>query len=234
MTERFARMSVALAACAASFAGGASGGGGDADDLRPPFDKRDYRGTVAVQVNPWFPLDKPSADAYGGPNVPYRRFGEDSWRRGMELCAGYGVNAFSVEINEPNSWAPVWRELLDAASRSTNADIKVGMFFGFRSKTAEESIKAMKRILEPFREDLKSNPRVLRAGGHPVMVVYTPCRYGVEEWKRIFDVLDAEFGRMVYLANFRPLAMARGGGAASAICRAKEAFTRKYSAIVLW
>ena len=67
MTERFARLSVALAACAACFAGGASGVGGDADDLRPPFDKRDYRGTVAVQVNPWFPLDKPSADAYGQP-----------------------------------------------------------------------------------------------------------------------------------------------------------------------
>lgn len=218
-------MAAALAAAAAAVcaraddggsvfdAGGAAAGGGD---MRPPFDKSDYLGTVAVQVNPWFPLDKPASDAYGGPNIPWIRVGDDAWRRGMELCAEYGVNAFVPEINEPSAWTGVWRALLNAAERVTNENVKVGMFFGFYSKTADDSIKSMKRILGGFREDLKSNPRVLRAGGHPVMVVYTPYKYTAEEWKRIFDALDAEFGRMVYLANFRSLAMARGGSGATA------------------
>ena len=181
--------------------------GAASEDLRPPFDKGDYKGTVAVHVNPWFPPNKSAADAYGGPNMPWIRFNDDAWRKGMELCAEYGVNAFALEINEPSAWTTEWRLLLDAAAHSTNANIKVGMFFGFYSKTADEAIKSMKRILGQFREDLKSNPRVLRAGGHPVMVIYTPCKYSIGDWKRIFDALDAEFGRMVYLANFRSIAL---------------------------
>ena len=39
------------------------------------------------------------------------------------------------------------------------------------------------------------------------MVIYSPNKYGMEDWKRIFDALDAEFGRMVYLANFRAIAL---------------------------
>ena len=179
-----------------------------AEDLRSPFDKSDYLDTVAVQVNPWFPLDKPDADAYGGPNVPWIR-GLD-WEKGMRLCAEYGVNAFVPEINEPSAWTGVWRELLDASAKCGGL-VKVGMFFGFHSKTADDSIKSMKRILGGFRKDLRDNPCVLRAGGCPVMVVYGPRKYSVEEWKRIFDALDAEFGRMVYLANFRSLAMKPGG-----------------------
>ena len=191
-----------------------------AEDLRPPFDKSDYKGTVVVHVNPWFPLDKPGGtDAFGGPNIPWVRFTHDAWKNGMELCSRYGVKAFSVEINEPNAWTGQWRELLDAAAKIDDPEVKVGMFFGFfgsRDRTADDTIKRMKVILGKFREDLKSNPRVLRAGGHPVMVVYTPYKYKLEEWKRIFDALDAEFGRMVYLANFRSLAMARGGSGATA------------------
>jgi len=187
----------------------------NAPDFRPPFDKSDYRGNVSVQVNPWFPLDKPAADAYGGPNIPWIRFQDDAWYRGMELCAEYGVTAFVPEINEPSSWSGVWRKLLDAPAGRAKG-VKVGMFFGFWSKTADDSIKSMKRILEPFREDLKSNPRVLRAGGHPVMVVYNPNKYKPEEWKRIFDALDAEFGRMVYLVNFCELAQTPSGGGTSA------------------
>ena len=48
-------MTVAAIALAAAVAA--------APDFRPPFDKGDYKGTVGVQVNPWFPLDKPAADA---------------------------------------------------------------------------------------------------------------------------------------------------------------------------
>ena len=184
----------------------------NAEDMRPSFDKSDYKGTVAVQVNPWFPLNKPPKHALGGPNIAYRR--DLDWRKGMELCAEYGVNAFVPEINEPSAWTGVWRELLDAAP-NCKSDMKVGMFFGFYSKSPDAAIASMKKILGKFREDLKENPHVLRAGGHPVMVVYTPYRYKPEEWTKIFNALDAEFGRMVYLANFRSLAMARGGAAKS-------------------
>ena len=52
-------------------------------DMRPPFDKSDYKGTVAVQVNPWFPLNKPPKHALGGPNIAYMR--DLDWRKGMPL-----------------------------------------------------------------------------------------------------------------------------------------------------
>ena len=177
-------------------------------DLRPPFDKSDYKDTIAVQVNPWFPLDKPDADAYGGPNVPWIR--SLDWEKGMRLCAEYGVNAFVPEINEPSAWTDCWRQLLNASGKCGGL-VKVGMFFGFYSKTADDSIKSMKRILGGFRKELKDSPYVLRAGGHPVMIIYGPGKYSIPEWKQIFDALDSEFGRMVYLANFRALAMRPGG-----------------------
>ena len=178
-----------------------------APDFRPPFDKSDYCGTVVAHVNPWFPLDKPSEDAVGGPDIPWVRFTHDAWRRGMELCAEYGLTAFNVEINEPTDWSGVCRTLLDAAGKSDNKNLKVGMFFGFYSKTPEASLRNMKRILGKFRGDLKTNPHVLRADGHPVMVVYTPYRFTPDEWRVVFDALDAEFGRMVYLVDFRTLAL---------------------------
>ena len=140
------------------------------EDFRPPFDKSDYKGTVAVQVNPWFPLNKPPKHALGGPNVAYMR--NLDWRKGMELCAEYGVNAFVPEINEPSAWSGVWRELLDTAPKCKSG-MKVGMFFGFYSKTPDAAIASMKKILGKFRKDLKENPYVLRAGGHPVIGKWT-------------------------------------------------------------
>ena len=91
----------------------------NAEDMRPPFDKSDYKGTVAVQVNLWFPLDKPAADAYGGPNIPWIRFGSDVWKNGMELCAEYGVTAF-VPSESPTNLRP-WRE----GDASTMAFVKL-------------------------------------------------------------------------------------------------------------
>ena len=155
-----------------------------APDFRPPFDKSDYKGNVSVHVNPWFPLDKAGVDAFGGPNIPWIRYTEDAWRRGMELCAEYGVTSFLPEMNEPTANSGCVRTLLDGAASSRNANIKVGMFFGFYSKTADGTIAAMKRILEPLRKDLRDNPHVLRAGGHPVILVHTPYKYKAAEWKR--------------------------------------------------
>ena len=43
-------------------------------DFRPPFDKSDYKGSVSVQANPWFPLNKPAQDAYGGPNRTWKHY----------------------------------------------------------------------------------------------------------------------------------------------------------------
>lgn len=175
-----------------------------APDFRPPFDKSDWKKTVSVQVNPWFGLDKPPTHAIkSGPNLPWVRPQHgDAWGEGMTLTKKYGIDVWSLEINEPGGWTGVWRELLDAAER-TKCGTRIGMFFGMRSKTPEESIASMKKVFADFREDLKSNPHVARAGGHPVMVIYNPHHFKPEEWGRIFAALDAEFGRMVYLFNYR-------------------------------
>lgn len=202
------------------------GGVGLAADVRPEFDKSDYRGTVSVHMNPWFPLDKPTVDAFGGPNVPWIRCrGEDPLVAGIRLCAEYGVTAILPEGHEPNGCSSTYRALLKAAEKS-GTDMKIGMFYGFFSKDADTSLAAMKKLLSEFREDLKTNPHVLRAGGHPVMVIYSPYKYAPEEWTRILTALDAEFGRMVYLANYRMMALKAGKGPDSE--RIFEAEVRKF------
>ena len=189
-----------LAVLAAEAAGGAA-------DFRPPLDKSDYRGYVAVQVNPWFPPSKPPKHALGGPNMPY--VGGSDWQKAMDLCAEYGINAFVPEINEPGAWIDVWRELLAEAPKC-RADVKVGMSFGFYSASPEAAVASVKKILGPFRKDLDEHPCVLRAGGYPVMIVGNPLKFSPVEWTRIFNALDSALGRMVYLANIRPIAAAKG------------------------
>ena len=181
-----------------------------AQDFRPPFDKRDYAGRVGIQLNPWFPPKKPPMHASGGPNVPYLHHEGTElqvWRQAMDLCARYGVDVLVPEINEPRAWTWQWRVLLQAAALTNAPPVKVGMFFGMYSKDKDAVIVSMKKVLGPFREDLRSNPAVNRAGGHPVMVIYNPLKFKSAEWKEIFDALDAEFGRMVYLFNMNSLAV---------------------------
>jgi len=186
-----------------------------AQDLRPPFDKSDYKGRVGIQLNPWFPPKKMPIHGYGGPNRPYIHHEGgtwDVWRQAMELCAKYGVDTLVPEINEPVHYAWNWSKMLEAAG-TNNPPVKIGMFFGFYSKDKDACIASMKKVLGPYRELLKDHPAVLRAGGHPVMVVYA-WHFPMAEMKEIFDALDAEFGRMVYLLNVNVFAVkaAREGG----------------------
>ena len=88
-------------------------------DFRPPFDKGDYRGTVAIQANPWFPLYKPPMHALGGPNTAYLKpKTADWWGEGMKLCREYGVTMLTPEINEPSAWTGCWRAMLDSARKN--------------------------------------------------------------------------------------------------------------------
>ena len=204
-----------LAVSIAAVSGGLqSSSAADAPDFRPAFDKSDYKGNVAIQANPWFPLYKSPMHALGGPNMAYLKpKTADWWGEGMKLCREYGVTMMTPEINEPSAWSGCWRDMLNAA-RTNGCPVKVGMFFGMYSKDKDAVIASMKRVLGPFREDLKSNPAVARAGGCPVMVVYNPKKFKPEVWGEIFAALDAEFGRMVYLMNVGELAWmaAQGGG----------------------
>ena len=202
----------------------------DAPDFRPAFDKSDYKGTVAIQANPWFPLYKPPMHALGGPNTAYLKpKTADWWGEGMKLCREYGVTMFTPEINEPSAWTGCWRAMLDSA-RSNGCPVKVGMFFGMYSKDKDAVIASMKRVLGPFREDLKSNPAVARAGGCPVMVVYNPRKFKPEVWGEVFAALDAEFGRMAYLMNVGELAWmaAQGGGGDDKVDGRFEKLLREY------
>ncbi len=199
-------------------------------DFRPPFDKSDYKGTVAIQANPWFPLYKSPMHALGGPNTQYMKpKTADWWGEGMKLCREYGVTMLTPEINEPSAWTGCWRSMLDSA-RKNGVPVKIGMFFGMYSKGKDAVIASMKRVLGPFREDLKSNPAVARAGGCPVMVVYNPTKFKPEVWGEVFAALDAEFGRMVYLMNAGEFAWAaaKGGGGTEKIDARFEKLLREY------
>ena len=186
-----------------------------APDFRPPFDKSDYKGSVSVQANPWFPLNKPAQNAYGGPNRTWKHYeGANLWAQGMKDIEPYGVTGWVPEINEPQAWTGCWYGMIDDAKKK-EAPAKVGMFFGIYSKTMDESVAAMKRVLGPRKEDLRSCSHILRAGGHPVMVIYNPMKWKPEEWGEYFGRLDAEFGRMVYLmdvGSFAVEAARRAGG----------------------
>lgn len=186
---------------------------GFAVDCRPPLDKSDYKGTVNVQLNPWFPLDKPAVHGLGGPNRAWLH-GLD-WESGMRQTAEYGVTVWTPEINSPGGWAGVWRELLDLASKG-DVPVKVGMFFGMYADGGVEGVvSSMKETLKPFAGDLKTNSAVARIGGAPLMVVYNVGRFKAEDWGKVFSALDSEFGRMAYLMDVDALvriARQRAGG----------------------
>ena len=220
----------AILAAASCLGGALRSAAADAPDFRPPFDKGDYRGTVAIQANPWFPLYKPPMHALGGPNTAYLKpKTADWWGEGMKLCREYGVTMLTPEINEPSAWTGCWRAMLDSAKKN-GVPVKIGMFFGMYSKDKDAVIASMKRVLGPFREDLKSSPAVARAGGCPVMVVYNPKKFKPEVWGEVFAALDAEFGRMAYLMNVGEFAhmAAQGGGGSARVDERFERLLRDY------
>ena len=172
----------------------------DAPDFRPKFDKSDVKGNVYVQVNPWFPMNKAPIHALGGPNTAWLHHeGKNLWGQGMKLCDEYGVNGWDVETTEPGpSWIMTYKRMLEEAD-AVGAKLKLGIFLGCTSKTPEEAIVGIRKLFEPIKEDLKSNPRVARIGGRPRIVIYTPFKYKPEGWKVIMDGVEAEFGPMVWL-----------------------------------
>lgn len=183
----------------------------DINDFRPPLDKKGYERTVWSQVNPWFPMNKARIHSYGGPNFSHKLFrGPDIWGQGMKVCDQYGLNGWQVEINEPNGWINTYRKMLEEAEK-VHAKQKLGMFFGFYSKTPEDSLKAVTRILGTIRKELKDSSYVARINGRPVLVIYNPLKFTPEQWKLIFDGLDKEFGPFVYLANTRVFSLASRG-----------------------
>ncbi len=187
--------------------GGSLAGAEKGRDLRPPFDKSGYKNLLTVQVNPWFPMNKERIHALGGPNYAYKQYThENVWAQGMKVSEEYGIDVWQLEINEPGGWMGTYKTMLQEA-KATGAKTKLQMFFGFYSKTPEESLKAMKRILGTIREELKSHPNLHRLNGRPVMMVYNPKAFTPEQWKTIFDGVEKEFGPMIFLVNLRGLTL---------------------------
>lgn len=173
-------------------------------DFRPPIDKSGLKRKVWMEANTWFDFDMSPTLSLGGPNVPWRKYeGEGVWAQGLEDVSRYGVDAVLFDAYGPGSIAP-WAKIVKEVRRR-NLAMPIGMFTGFYSNTPDRAIEDTKKAFSPYREVLASDPGVLRIGGAPVMHVYTPARFKPEEWKRIFDALDAEFGRMVYLLCYSSL-----------------------------
>ena len=182
-----------------------------AEDFRPPFDKTDALKRVWVQSNPWFPFDMTREKLTGGPNVAWRKYaGPDVWAQGFSDIARYGVDGTFMEVNEPleMSQHATWLKVAEELARGP-VDFKLAPMFAFFSKTADESIGNMRRILGAMRTALAENPRVLRIGGRPVIGVYQPCLKGhrPEFYGKVFRTLDAEFGPFVYLMCYSSVKM---------------------------
>ena len=174
-------------------------------DYRRPLNKDNHKKTVWAQVNPWFPMNKAAVHDYGGPNIAWiRHEGENIWGQGLKLCEEYGLNGWYVECNEPSGWGPTYKKILKEAE-TVGSNVKVALFYGFYSKTPEESIKGAIKTMNVFRNELKNHPNVGRIDGRPIMMIYNPSKYQPEEWKIIFDGIEKEFGPMVFLFNYRSL-----------------------------
>ena len=174
-------------------------------DYRKPLKKETHKKTVWAQVNPWFPMNKFPIHDYGGPNVSWiRHEGENIWGQGLKICEKYGLDGWYVECNEPGGWGPTYKKILEEAS-AVGSNVKIALFYGFYSKTPEESVKGAIKSMSVFRDELKNHPKVGRIDGRPIMVIYNVKRYQPEEWKIIFDGIEKEFGPMVFLFNYRSL-----------------------------
>ena len=174
-------------------------------DYRKPVKKENHKKTVWAQVNPWFPMNKAPVHDYGGPNISWiRHVGDNIWGQGLKLCEEYGLNGWYVECNEPSGWGPTYKKILKEAE-AAGSNVKVALFYGFYSKTPEDSVKGAIKTMDIFRDELKNHPNVGRIDGRPIMVIYNPSKYQPEEWKIIFDGIEKEFGPMVFLFNYRSL-----------------------------
>ena len=170
-------------------------------DFRPAFDKSGAFRKVWVQANPWFPFDMKRESLKGGPNVAWRKFqGPDVWAQGFADIARYGVDGVFMEVNEPigMSQHATWLRAAEELARGS-VDFKIAPMFAFFSKTEDEAIGNMRRILGAMRKAMDGNPRVLRLGGRPVVSVYQPHRHPPEFYGKVFSALDEEFGPFVYL-----------------------------------
>ena len=174
-------------------------------DLRPAFDKSDYLGHVGIHVNPWFPLDKHPMHALGGPNTPWKRYeGEYIWAQGMRDLYEYGVDVWSLETDTPGFISDVTRMLYDGVA-ALKLPVKIGSFVC--PGDFESNIDKFVAGQLFFKIDLRNDPRTLRAGGNPVILIYwNPVLYEPKKWAEIFSRIDAKMGRNVYLMDASQLA----------------------------
>ena len=171
-------------------------------DFRPSFDKSDYKGTVAAQANPWFPINERPTFPYGGPNLTWKRYEcRDAWANGMGDVLPYGLSVLALEVNEPVSWIGTWTEALKQFEKS-DVPIKLGLFYGLYSDSPDKTLAELKKHLLPIREKLLTSPHVARVGGRPAFYVYgLPGKRAPKEWGTLFERIDAEICPMAYFLD---------------------------------
>ena len=173
------------------------------EDLRPPFDKSFYQGTVSIHVNPWWrPSRLRHPEEMGGPNYAYKKHSSsEEWASCMEETEKYGINVWQVELVEPHIgyWA-TFKEMLDQAEKAKRAT-RLSIFLSSLSPTKEEAVTHIIEMFSNLAPDLKKHPNVYRIDGKPVVLVYTALKRSPEEWHYIIQKVEEKLGSFVWLMN---------------------------------
>ncbi len=174
-----------------------------APDHRPPLDKSAYRGTVWSQVNPWWVPNKMRTNDKGGPNYARKIYTLDNiWGEAMTETAPLGLTGWQFELHVPApGFAATFKVALDGALKYA-PEVKMAIFLVYYGTPdlAEDTRKTIAQ-LELLRDELKQHPNVYRLNGRPVISIYTPGHLQPEEWGRLFDAVEQEFGPFVWLMN---------------------------------
>ncbi|MBQ9771882.1 MAG: hypothetical protein IJW23_08675, partial [Lentisphaeria bacterium] len=182
-----------------------------AKDMRPAFDKSNYRGTLWTQVNPWFPANKSrTLNPLGGPNYARKIYpginevyNKEAWKEAIRESQQYGMTGWQFELNTgAPGFASQFKIILQGA-KELGTDFKLAVFLGiFGSKDFKSRKDALIKQFDIFAKEWKTHPNIYRLNGCPVISIYTPFCFKPEEWKIVMDEFEAKFGKCIWLFNF--------------------------------
>ena len=185
-----------------------------AEDQRPAFDKSGHRGTLWTQVNPWFPVNRSRTfNPLGGPNYARKvypgvndNYNWEAWKQAIQETQKYGMTGWQFElVASAPGFANVLKTVLKAAEE-LNSGFKISIMLGlYGGKTYADKKKMLFRQFRMFEKEWKNHPSIYRLNGTPVINVYTPHVMKPEEWKTVIADFEKEFGKAIWLLNYKGL-----------------------------
>ena len=187
--------------------------GADVKDLRPSFDKRPYLKTCWTQANPWFLPDRLSTEGAckGGPDYAWHRYSQDHvqmWKKVAGIIKPYGMTGIQFELNSLLDGKLIFQEVmlraLEGLKQAGNG-VKLMVKWTGHKTTPEKQIKQFDNLFRELWKTMKTHPNYYRLNGAPVLVVYSSNYVTAERWKKMIDLVEKKYGKIIILANaFKP------------------------------